>query len=682
VTPESTSCEALRQFGLYPAEVWAARAKPTVADMVRALLTRPAGGAHGVPLALIEDKGVPAFVDAVATALGCSAESIRHIVADAIPEPEDVELTGSEAVALALWRAGVRVSFAYAGTSELAMCDAFARLGLLVNGRGDRESLFAAGGASRLNPGNGAAVLHGARGLTNAMGALADLRRNEMGTVVVVGLPSTGSQPFLPPHGETGLVPGAGAFAKSWFEAEAVPAEPGARRAYVESFVDGLRRAITDSMSAPYGPAMFAVPQDVAEKPWLPLPALSGVRDVEPEARLDEAAVRQAAELVTAARRPLVLIDDYALVYDDVRPALAAFCDAIGAPVLQVKYRRGPMLFERLTDSDVPAFAGWYDPADAAHQAMMAETDLVITIEDRNMYPRVLGELPQCRKIALTSKPSAVRKNGYLAGEDVLVHSDIVASLDALTSAVGQGEKQPWRTGTPTGQPSAEPVPETAAAIRSGIAKAISDTMGRHDRPVLLDDSQMFGGMLAEEYDLLPPGMRVFGGHGGFVGSGIPIATGLAIGEPSARVLCCLGDQGFTNSMQGLVAAVQESAPVIFLVCNNGGAVSLRKQSRPSGWLDAGDGSYLDNAAGESYTALAGALGVPSRRVDFGHWLDRDRIAPGLETFGEALREAGGQAGPVLIEVVLPADPEFWAGVWITQGFEQAKKPEPEAAHA
>ena len=87
-------------------------------------------------------------------------------------------------------------------------------------------------------------MLHGARGLTNAMGALADLRRNEMGTVVVVGLPSTGSQPFLPPHGETGLVPGAGAFAKSWFEAEAVPAEPGARRAYVESFVDGLRRAI------------------------------------------------------------------------------------------------------------------------------------------------------------------------------------------------------------------------------------------------------------------------------------------------------------------------------------------------------------------------------------------------------------------------------------------------------
>ena len=73
---------------------------------------------------------------------------------------------------------------------------------------------------------------------------------------------------------------------------------------------------------------------------------------------------------------------------------------------------------------------------------------------------------------------------------------------------------------------------------------------------------------------------------------------------------------------------------------------------------------------------------MPSRRVDFGHWLDRDRIAPGLETFGEALREAGGQAGPVLIEVVLPADPEFWAGVWITQGFEQAKKPEPEAAHA
>jgi acetolactate synthase-1/2/3 large subunit len=683
VAAEATSCAALTRFGLYPSEVWAARAQPTVEDMVRTLLTRPAGGVHGVPLGMIEDRGMPAFVSAVAEALGCSAASIEHTVAEAIPDPGDSLLTGSEAVALGLLRAGVKVAFGYAGTSELAMCDSLARVGLLVNGRGDRESLFAAGGASRLRPGNGAAVLHGARGLTNALGALCDLRRNEIGTIAVVGLATTGSQPFLPPHGETDLVPSSGSFAKSWFEAGAVPTDPGDRREYIESFVAGLRDALTDAVRPPFGPTLFAMPQDVGEQPWLPLAELRDVADL-PPVTVDADATRPAARLVTEASRPLVLIDDYALVHEGIRPALAEFCRRTGAPVLQVKYRRGAMLFERLNDLQVPTFAGWYDPADPAHQEMMAETDLLITVEDRNMYPRVIGELPPCRKIALTSKPSAVLKNRYLGADDALVHTDIVAALRELTAAVADRDAvRPWHSVAPGSHASAEPVPETAAAIRGGIARTIRDTADHHAaRPVLLDDSQMFGGMLAEEYDLFPPKLRVFGGHGGFVGSGITCATGLAIGEPAAKVFCCLGDQGFTNSMQGLVAAVQEAAPVTFLVCNNGGAVSLRKQSRPSGWLDSGDGSYLDNADGMSYSTIAAALGVRSKRVDFSHWLDHDQIAMSLDNFRGALADAAGHAGPTLIELVLPSDPEFWSGVWITKGFEQARKPEPEAANA
>ncbi|ANZ35372.1 hypothetical protein BBK82_03985 [Lentzea guizhouensis] len=192
----------------------------------------------------------------------------------------------------------------------------------------------------------------------------------------------------------------------------------------------------------------------------------------------------------------------------------------------------------------------------------------------------------------------------------------------------------------------------------------------------------MFGGMLAEDYDQFPHGLRVFGGHGGFVGCGITIATGLALGEPAAKVFCTLGDQGFTNSVQGLAAAVQESAPVTFIVCNNGGAVSLRKQSRPSGWLDAGHGEYLDNAAGMRYVDIAEAWGVRSWRVDLSEWLDRDRGATRLETFGQALQVASEETGPTLIELVLPSDPEFWSGVWITEGFEQKKTTPAEVTRA
>ena len=617
---------------------------------------------------------------ALAASLGCSEASLEHVVTDALPESTDVLLTGAEAVGLALRRSGVNVAFAYAGTSELVICDTMARLGLLVNGRGDREALFKAGGASRLRPGKGAAVLHGARGLTNALGALADLRRNEVGTVAVVGLPSTGSQPFLPPHGERSLIPVSGSFAKSWHELHAVPDDPDGRRTAVTELVRAVSAAIQDARRAPCGPVLVAIPQDAAEAAWVPLadlPPAEGVATA--SVRADDDAMRAAAGLLATAQRPVVMIDDYALLHEGFRAALAAFCERTSAPVLQVKYRRGAMLFERISEADVPGFLGWYDPARPAHQAVLEAADLLVTVEDRNMYPRVVGALPGCPKIALTSKPAAVEKNGYMGSGDVLLHANVVAALTELADVVPAAARtRPWYTQIePDPRAPAQPgpglqVPGEAAVLRTGIARGINEVAGLSKRLVLVDDSQMFGGLLAEEYDHLPPGLRIFGGHGGFVGSGITLATGLALGEPSVKVLCCLGDQGFTNSMQGLVAAVQESAPVTFLVCNNGGSVSLRKQSGPSGWLDGGHDRYLANAAGMRYAELATALGVPSQRLDLSGWLDRDRVAMRLAAFAPLLEDMAGRPGPSLIELVLPSDPEFWTGVWITQGLEQS----------
>ncbi len=667
----------LTVFGLYPSEIQAARAAhPTARAMVQALLTRPGGGPRALTYGLIEDRGRDAFVQAVAAVLRASPSAVEHVVDDALATREEVLLTGAEAVALALARARAGIAFAYAGTSELALCDALARLHLLVNGRGDRESMFEAGGASRLRPGNGVAVLHAARGLTNALGALADIRRNEVGVLTVVGMPSTGSAPFLPPHGEPDLLPAAGHFAKSWYQAGPVPADAAGRDAAAAAFAEGLARSLRDVHQRPHGPVLFGLPQDVAEAAWVPLAAIAGI-GAEPSVRHDADALAAARALVHRAERPVVLVDDYALVHEGVRPALAAFCARTGAPVLQLKYRRGPMLFERLTDDEVPGFLGWYDPGDPAHQALLDAADLLVTVEDRNMYPRVIGTLPPCRKVALTSNPEAVRKNGYLGADDVLVDGDVVTALTDLAGGRDDGRaRERWYDVPERDRPRGPEVPAAAAVIRTGVARAIGDVATRSPKPVVLvDDSQMFGGLLAEEYDVLPPGMRVFGDHGGFVGGGITVATGLALGEPSVKVLCSLGDQGFTNSMQGLVAAVQEGAPVTFLVCNNGGSVSLRKQSRPSGWLDGGTNVYLDNAGGMNYTDIATALGVQSWRVDLCSWLDRDRTAMQLDTLTRALRAAAEHGGPTLVELLLPSEPDFWTGVWITEGFERASQP-------
>src|SRR5216683_1836533 len=254
----------------------------------------------------------------------------------------DRVLTGAEAVAVLLGAVGVTTVFVYAGTSELALCDAVDRADRvrLVNGRGDKESAFMAAGASLLKPNTGAAILHGARGLTNAAGAVADARRNEAGTMLVVGLPSCASARFLPPHGEADLLGGMSAFADWCWQAPAVPPDPAGRRQAARRFVAQFRHGLTAAAEPPHRPALFGIPQDVAEGRWIAVAELTAPPAAEPAIDENQPALEAAVRALGNARQPVFLIDDYALRHAGIRPALDAVSRAVGGAVLQLRYRR------------------------------------------------------------------------------------------------------------------------------------------------------------------------------------------------------------------------------------------------------------------------------------------------------------------------------------------------------
>jgi thiamine pyrophosphate-dependent acetolactate synthase large subunit-like protein len=68
---------------------------------------------------------------------------------------------------------------------------------------------------------------------------------------------------------------------------------------------------------------MFGIPQDVAEAACIPWSAFVDAQPRRSETAVSGEDVRAAADLVAAADRPLVLIDDYLLRYDGAKPALA-----------------------------------------------------------------------------------------------------------------------------------------------------------------------------------------------------------------------------------------------------------------------------------------------------------------------------------------------------------------------
>lgn len=685
--PPSTVERILRQ-------IHTAAGTPTqlAAAGVHALVARPSGDADGLVLALLDEFGTEKFCDAVGHCLQRPVTEVAEALNRQLAghTRDDPLLTGAEAVSLILAREGVTIAFAYVGTSELALCDSLTRSARthLVNGRGDAECLFLASGASLLGAA-AAAILHGARGLSHAAGALADVRRNEVGTVVIVGLPSTASAGFLPPHGEPDLIRTLGVFSKWWYEAGAVPFSQEDRMRQAAQFVATLRDGIRRAYSPPRGPILFAIPQDVAESSWIHLSVLRDRATTPapptPTPLSAGALVQEARRRLARSRRPVVLVDDYLVRHDGAKPALADLAHRLAAPVLQVRYRRGAMLFERLHIADVPAFSGWYDPARGDHQAVLAGADLLITIEDRNLYRRVVGPLPACPKLAITSDAAKVRKNQYLRDSDLLVEGDVVATLEVLAKDLAQ----PLRAETVTWAeeqfdrhtPAATRVSPGTHRLRSDIVGALATALRAAQPSMIVDDSQMFGGLVAESYDLLPPGIRVFGDHCGFVGSGISQAAGLAAANPEARIFCLLGDQGFTNGLQGLVAVVEQNLAVVYLVCNNGGSVSLSIQSAQEHpeWFADGTDPHLRNTAGLAYAAVASSFGIRSSTVDLSQPDDRAAVQAGLENLSVRLQEAVATREPALIELRLPGDGDFWQGIWLSRGYDEFDNPGPKA---
>ncbi len=574
-------------------------------------------------------------------------------------------LTGSDAVAKILQKEGVRFVFAYPGTSELVLCNAFANTkGIrLINGRGDKESAFMAAGGSLIKPLLSVALLHGARGSTNAMGAICDAQRNEINTLFIVGLPSTQSMPFLPPHGERDLIQNLGNFAKKSFEIKKVDVKNA--QEYVRIILD----AILCAKTVPNGPVILGIPQDALEKKWIPQDLVNNLALEKKQMVSTENVLDKAVTSINNSLFPVILIDDFLFKVPNAEKTLLQFTTKIHAPIFQIWYKRGPMMFQRLHKSQNPHFIGSYDVENKNHAEMMERSDLLITIEDRNAYERIIGKLPNGKKLALTSNPEMTRKNNYLKRGDVLIEGNVVDTMMRLM------KKLPRKNGSSFENIKSLKDTTTKSTdspkyqkLRNDISGGLAQVLQSISHPVLVDDSQMFGGLLFEQYEEFPEHLRVFGDHGAFIGGGVSLSAGLALCNKNHTVFCTLGDQSCTNALQGFISAVQENINITYIVCNNGKSVSLIKQflSQYPKTPDARLISFLKNPKTMDYSCIADVIGLQSLRLAY----DKATEDNFEHRWKKVLSKAASYNGPSLIELVLPSDPGMWEGIWSVKGNE------------
>lgn len=517
-------------------------------------------------------------------------------------------MTVREAVFEWLRSQGMTTVFGNPGSTELPFLDRWPGDFRYVLGLQEASVVGMADGYARATGQCAFVNLHSAAGVGHALGNLFTAYRNGAPMVITAGQQARALLPNLPFLGATE----AAAFPKPYVKFSIEPA----RAADVPAAIAQAHRI---AMQRPYGPTFVSIPSDDWGAACQPVVA----RGWFPDAAPDPAALAEAARMIAAARRPVLVVGPEV---DSERcgPDLVRLAERIGAPVWT-----SPFSSRLSFPEDHPLFAGHLHAAPQQVSDALIQYDLVLVI-------------------------GAPVFTFHVAGECALFHSGIPiihmsTDVEAASSApAGTTLLGALRLGLPA---LAALLPEAGRAVPSPRPRpappAPSSPLSAPYALHRLHAAMPAGAVLVEEAPSHRPAMHAqmpirdwgsfFTMASGGLGYGLPGAVGVALGRPGQRVVCLIGDGSFMYSPQALWTAVQERLPLAVVVMNNAGYGAMRSFSRV---LQVRDAPGID-LPGLDFVSLARSMGCPARAVATPEDLDA------------ALAEAMAAEGPFLVEVAV-----------------------------
>jgi benzoylformate decarboxylase len=475
------------------------------------------------------------------------------------------------------------------------------------------------------------ALLHTTAGLGNAVAALATARVNRAPVVVLVGQQDRrhlALEPFLAGrlHGLAGEYP---VWADAPVRAQDVPG--------------AIARACHEAVTG-RGPAIVVVPMD----DWL-APAESAGTEPAAAGRVlrataaDPAAVLELAGLLADARSPVLVVGAGA-DSPDCWEALVTLAEGLGAPVWQESFgaRAG-------FPQDHPLFAG-HLPADrprlrealAGHDAVLAVGAPVF-----RQYPFMPGPLvePGTRIALVTDDPAEAHRS---PAELAILASPAAVCRALAAELAGRGPAgPPARPARERPAPPAPPAPPgRGEPLRAGhVFAALAERLPAD--AVVVEESPSSRPELEVRLPARVPLGFLSAAMGG-LGFALPAATGLRMACPERPVVAVVGDGSALYQVQALWSAARYEAGVLFVVLANGRYAIMdrlaERQGEPAPWPGFGP---------VEVSAIARGLGCPAVRIA-GH----DEL---LATLDEVVPSLAGRREPLVLDVVVEADPTFQA---------------------
>ena len=337
---------------------------------------------------------------------------------------------------------------------------------------------------------------------------------------------------------------------------------------------DALRHAFRVATSGRMGPVLLDIPRDLLPGGEVDLEALPPphYRSGQTRARGDLGLIHQAAELLLAAQRPVILAGG-GVQWSNAGPEVCRLAEATGAAIV-TSYGRADAV-----PSDHPNFLGHLGRLGAPEGIEAArEADTILAVGTRLGQSTTFFDhrfiQPGVNIIQIEIDPEAIGRNYPVS---VGIEGDAKAVTEGLLELVREREPRPnpqwlaeienWsarRAERLRGEERLDTLPMKPQRVYAELRRVMP-----RDAIVALDAglAPNFG---QDRLDFFEPRSLMTSLDLGGLGFSFPASLGAKLAAPNRPVINFNGDGGFLFNAQEFSTAVEYNIPVVSVVMNNG----------------------------------------------------------------------------------------------------------------
>jgi acetolactate synthase-1/2/3 large subunit len=469
-------------------------------------------------------------------------------------------ISGSEAIVRCLIEEGVDILYGYPGGAIMPVYDELYKYQDKIHHvltRHEQGATHSAQGYARISGKVGVAMATSGPGATNLITGIADAQIDSTPMVCITGqVPShlLGSDAFQ----ETDIV-GISTPVTKW----------NCQVTKAEDIPEALAKAFYIAKSGRPGPVLVDITKDAQFNEFdFSYEKCTKVRSYNPVPTTDISKVEEAAEIINAAKKPLIVWGQ-GVVLSEAEEQLIAVVEKAGIPAAWTILGASAIPTSHPLNIGMVGMHGNYAP-----NMLTNECDVLIAIGMR-FDDRVTGSLEtyakQAKVIHFEIDPAEIDKN---VKTDVAILGDAKVGLDALLPLLKENSHNEWHQKfkdlyaieyekvikddlypTKEGLTMGEVLKEIN--IQSQGKAAIVTDVGQHQ-------------MVACRYaDFNVTKSNITSGGLGTMGFGLPAAIGAKMAAPEREVVSISGDGGYQMTIQELGTIFQQKAAVKVVVLNN-----------------------------------------------------------------------------------------------------------------